>query len=167
MDIGISVGLGTDDYFHDMLQLIRQNILGQRTRNQADGGIPHTHKRPSYYELLELATRKGAEVLGIDGKLGSLEPDKKADIITFNLLNPFLTPTKDPLTSVILYGTPADIDFVIVDGKILKHDGAMNNIDIRKELLAAQDRVDDIIYRFFKDYPKQKNLWNKKLHYMI
>ncbi|NIR13120.1 MAG: amidohydrolase family protein, partial [Desulfobacterales bacterium] len=49
--------------------------------------------RPSCYSFLELATRKGAEALGIADKTGSLEPGKKADIMIFDMLNPFLTPT--------------------------------------------------------------------------
>jgi 5-methylthioadenosine/S-adenosylhomocysteine deaminase len=167
IDLGIPVGLGTDDYFHDMLQLLRQNIIGQRTRARAIGGIdgrlagdPST-ARPSFYELLELATRRGAEVLGIGGDVGSLEPGKKADIIIVDMLNPHLTPTKDPLTSIVLYGTPSDIKTVIVEGKILKRNGELTTIDTRKALLKAQERTDEIIERFFEDNPEQRKKWEK------
>jgi 5-methylthioadenosine/S-adenosylhomocysteine deaminase len=167
MELGIPVGLGTDDYFHDMLQLVRQNVIGQRTRARAVGGAlgmlsgSRMTARPSFYELLELATRRGAEVLGIDDEVGSLEPGKKADVITFNMLNPYLTPTKDPLTSIVLYGTSNDIDAVIVDGKILKRDGELTTIDREKALLTAQERTDEIIERFFEDHPEQRRTWEK------
>lgn len=167
LDAGIPVGLGTDDYFHDMLQLLRENIAGQRARAKVVGGAEEMLSgdrltaRPTFYELLELATRKGAEMLGIGGEVGSLEPGKKADVITVDMINPYLTPTKDPLTSIILYGTSADIDTVIVDGNILKQDRGLVTIDIRRVLGEAQRRVDEIIERFFVDHPGQRRNWEK------
>ena len=167
MDAGIPVGLGTDDYFHDMLQLLRENLAGQSARARAVGGVERMLSgsrltaRPTFYELLELATRKGAETLGIDGEVGSLEPGKKADVITFDMVNPYLTPTKDPLTSIVLYGTSSDIDAVVVDGNFLKRDGHLVTIELREALIEAQGRVDEIIERFFEDHPGQRRNWEK------
>ncbi len=96
----------------------------------------------------------------------SLEQGKKADVITFNMLNPFLTPTKDPLTSIILYGSSADIDTVIVDGNILKENGLLTTMDMKQALLTAQVRVEKIIDRFFREHPKQKTNWQQKVPYM-
>ncbi len=168
LDTGIPVGLGTDDYYHDILQLLRENIAGQRARTRAVGGAEgmlsgnRLTSRPTYYELLELATRKGAEVLGVNDKVGSLEPGKKADIITVDMANPYLTPTKDSLTSIVLYGTSSDIDTVIVDGRILKRDKNLTTIDLPDALSRAQTRVDQIIDRFFQDHPDQRKNWEKK-----
>jgi 5-methylthioadenosine/S-adenosylhomocysteine deaminase len=172
MDMGIPVGLGTDDYYHDMLQLMRENIEGQRVWAKAAGGsygMLSSHRRtarPTYYEFLELATRRGAEVLGLDGEVGSLEPGKKADVITIDLLNPYLTPTMDPLTSTVLYATSSDIDDVIVDGRFLKRDGVLTTIEAREALLKAQGRVEEIIQRFFEDNPEQLEVWRRKAPYM-
>jgi 5-methylthioadenosine/S-adenosylhomocysteine deaminase len=172
MDLGIPVGLGTDDYFHDMLQLLRENIAGQAARARAVGGSlgmlagNRLTRRPSFYELLELATRKGAEVLGIDEKVGSLEEGKRADLILIDMLNPFLTPTKDPLTSIVLYGTSSDIDTVIVDGRILKRDGALTTINTAEALMKGQERVEEIIERFFEENPEQRKNWHKMVPYM-
>jgi len=171
LDLGIPVGLGTDDYFHDVLQLLRQNIAGAKTRARAVGGAEGMLSgstrtaRPTFYELLELATRGGAEALGIDGEVGSLEPGKKADVITVDMLNPFLKPTRDPLTSTVLYGTSNDVDTVIVDGRILKRDGALTSFDMKEALLTAQGRTDEIIDRFFDDHPDQRKAWRKKVWY--
>ena len=172
MDLGIPLGLGTDDYHHDMLPLLRQNITGQRTRARLTGGAegrlsssPIT-RRPSLYQLLELATRRGAEVLGIADEVGSLEPGKKADVITIDLKNPYLTPTKDPLTSFILYGSSRDVDNVLVDGCFLKKDGKLTTINLEKELSAAQQKVEEIIAKFFQEHPGQKKSWEQKAFYM-
>ena len=172
MDLGIPVGLGTDDYFHDMLQLLRENITGQEARARALGGSlgmlagNRLTRRPSFYDLLELATRRGAEVLGIDDKVGSLEEGKRADIIMVDMMNPFLTPTKDPLTSIVLYGTSGDIDTVIVDGRTLKKDGSLTTIDTTEALLKGQERVEEIIERFFEENPEQRKNWHKMVPYM-
>jgi 5-methylthioadenosine/S-adenosylhomocysteine deaminase len=168
LDTGIPVGLGTDDYYHDILQLLRENIAGQKARARAVGGSEgmlsgnRLTSRPTCHELLELATRKGAEVLGLDRDVGSLEPGKKADVITVDMANPYLTPTKDPLTSIVLYGTSSDIDTVIVDGSILKRDKSLTTIDLPDALGRAQIRVDQIVERFFEDYPDQRRNWEKK-----
>ncbi len=172
LDMDIPVGLGTDDYHHDMLQLLRQNIAGQVARarliESAEEMLASDRRtfRPTCYELLELATRRGAETLGIDEKVGSLEPGKKADLITINMLNPYLTPTKDPLTSIVLYGSPADVDTVIVGGKILKKDGDLTSIDLQPALTAAQGRVEEIIDRFLQEHPDQRKAWEKKAPYL-
>jgi len=172
MDMDIPIGLGTDDYHHDMLHLLRENRAGQAARAHLIEGAEEMLAsnrrtfRPTCYELLELATRRGAETLGINGEAGSLEPGKKADIITINMRNPYLTPTNDPLTSIVLYGSPADIDTVIVDGRILKKDGALTSINVEHALTTAQDRVEEIIDRFFQDHPDQRKAWEQKASYM-
>ena len=117
--------------------------------------------RPTFYELLELATRKGAETLGMGREVGSLEPNKKADVITVDMNNPYLTPTKDSLTSIVLYGISSDIDTVIVDGNILKQDRGLVTIDLQRALGEAQRRVNEIIERFFEDHPSKRRNWEK------
>ena len=172
MDMGIPVGLGTDDYYHDMLQLMRENIEGQRAWAKAAGGaygMLSSERRttcPTFYEFLELVTRRGAEVLGLGDEVGSLEPGKKADVITVDLFNPYLTPTMDPLTSIVLYATSSDISDVIVDGRFLKRDGVLTTIDMKEALLRAQVRVEEIIQRFFEENPEQHEAWRRKAPYM-
>ena len=163
IQMGIPVGLGTDDYHHDMLTLLRQQISGQANRRRLPGG--DSTENTSFYELLELATRRGAEVLGIDNEVGSIEPGKKADIIIFDMMNPYLTPTKEPLTSIVLYGSSTDIDTVIVDGVLLKENGRLTTIDTKEALLAGQERAERIINTFFEEHPEQRRNWERAVPY--
>lgn len=169
LDMGIPVGLGTDDYHHDMLQLLRQNLAGQAVWARLTGGAAEMlagsrrTSRPGFRELLEMATRKGAEVLGMEAQIGSLEKGKRADILTVNMDNPYLTPTQDPLTSIVLYGASADIDTVIVDGAVLKRDGVLTTLDLPQALSTAQERTEAIIGRFFREHPEQQALWEQKV----
>ena len=170
LDMGIPVGLGTDDYYHDMTDLIRKQRNGVMTRASKVGGYlgmindSRRTARPSFYEMMELATRGGAEVFKMGDVVGSLEVGKKADVITFDLMNPYITPTRDPITSVFLYGTPGDIDNVICDGKFLKKDGSLTTIDMKDALLNAQATCDEIIDKFFEEHLDQKQIWQNKAH---
>jgi 5-methylthioadenosine/S-adenosylhomocysteine deaminase len=172
LDMGIPLGLGTDDYYHDFLQLFKELLMGQSSRAALIEGAEQMlsgsrlTSRPNFYELLELATRRGAEALGIGDQVGSLEMGKKADIITINLNNPFLTPSLDPLTSVVLYGASADIDNVLVDGRAVKRGGEFVSLDLKQALAAAQARVEEIRERFFHDYPHQRERWEARVPYM-
>ena len=170
VDLGIPVGLGTDDYFHDMLHLIRTQREGSLRRGKMTKsylgmlGSEKVSASPDFYSMFELATIGGAKTLGVDDKVGSLEVGKKADIITIDLMNPYLLPTKDPISSVFLYGTPGDIDNVIVDGRFLKKDKKMTTVNMGKALLAAQGTVEEIIGKFFEEHPDQKKLWESRAH---
>ena len=121
--------------------------------------------RPNFYEILELATIKGAEAMGLDKEVGSLEPGKKADIITFNMENPHLMPAIEPVTSIILYGTSADIDTVIIEGKILKENGAMKGVELNKAKYEAREVVEDIWDKWFEDYPEIKSIYQSNIPY--
>jgi 5-methylthioadenosine/S-adenosylhomocysteine deaminase len=171
VDRGIPVGFGTDDYFHNMNDLLREIREGQLTRARlvggADGMFADNRRtaRPTFYELLERATRGGAEALGIDKDVGSLEPSKKADVITFNMVNPYITPTREPMTSIFLYATPGDIDNVVCDGRFLKRDGRLTTIDMKKALTTAQATCDQIIESFFQEHSDQRLHWKKAAPY--
>lgn len=172
MDMGIPLALGTDDFYHDMLQLIRENLMGQSFRagllESAEQmfGEDRITSRPYLYEMLELATRKGAEAIGMDKEIGSIEVGKKADLITIDLENPFLLPTNDPLTSIVLYGSSSDIDNVMIDGKLVKRDSQFTTFNPKKAYADAQKRVKEIREKLFTDHPHQRDIWLRKIPYM-
>lgn len=171
-DAGVRVGFGTDDYFHDMLPLLRRNYTGQKNRaakiGGADGVDPDNRPnfRPTFYDLLEMATIGGAETLHMDHFIGSIEVGKKADIILINADQPYVTPTQDPLASVVLYASGSDVDTVLVNGKILKQNGKLTTIDMANALSTAQARAASIIHKFFQDYPDIKSEWEARVPYM-
>jgi len=172
LDMGIQVGLGTDDYHHDMIPLLRKNLRGQSIRarfieSDKPGRSSRRARRLTFYDLLELATIGGAKAIGMDKEVGSLEAGKKADIITVDLNNPYLTPTRDPITGFVLYGSSRDIDNVLVDGRFLKRNSQLTTIDMDDSLNRAQDRVEYIIDKFFKEHPEQKRKWESQVPYRI
>ena len=167
LDMGIPVGLGTDNVYHSMNETLRVGLFASRIRSQFVGGSNRmlAVERPSHLEMLELATIKGAEVMGLDDKVGSLEPGKRADIIAYDMMSPHLTPTMEPLSSILLYGTSPDIDTVIVDGEIRKENHRIKGSDMNKILTDAQRRVDELWTTFFEDNPESRRLWEIYLPY--
>ncbi|MFC1804103.1 amidohydrolase family protein, partial [Thermoproteota archaeon] len=167
LEMGITVGLATDNVFHSMNETIRVGLFASRIRSEFIGGSNRMNKgiKPGYLEMLELATIRGAEVLGIEKEVGSIESNKKADIILYDLTSPHLQPTMDPVSSVVLYGTSGDIDTVLVDGTIIKKDHKIQGKNVKLIVEKSQERVKELWGEFFKDNPESKKLWDKYLSY--
>ena len=80
-------------------------------------------------QALELGTIEGARSMGMDDRLGSLRPGKRADLIVIspNTLN--MAVLTDPAHIALEATGPENIDTVIVDGRILKRGGKLVAID--------------------------------------
>jgi 5-methylthioadenosine/S-adenosylhomocysteine deaminase len=76
-----------------------------------------------------MATRWGAEALGMGGKTGSIEPGKAADIVLADMRKPHLTPLYDIFSHLVYSMNAADIDTVIINGRIILHDRSLSTGD--------------------------------------
>lgn len=83
---------------------------------------------------LLMATKMGAETLGLGDHLGSLEKGKLADIITMNLQRPHLIPIYDVYSHIVYSAMASDVDAVIVNGRLLVSQGKLVS-DRENELL--------------------------------
>ena len=80
-------------------------------------------------KLIETATITAARVLGLDDRIGSLTPGKRADIVLIRK-GPFgNSAAPDACAHVLLQTSPRDIDTVIVDGEIRMRGGALAGFD--------------------------------------
>jgi len=73
-------------------------------------------------EILEMATIRGAEVLGIGKEAGSLEKGKWADLIFLDSKSPRLNPKKKIVSNIVYSACPSDITKVMVGGRVI-YDG--------------------------------------------
>ena len=89
-------------------------------------------------KALELGTIEGARSMGIDDKIGSLKPGKRADLIAIspNALN--MAIVTDPAHLVLEATGPENVDTVVVDGRILKAGGKLAGLDTRKVIAEAR-----------------------------
>jgi cytosine/adenosine deaminase-related metal-dependent hydrolase len=99
-------------------------------------GIPwkdtDTEKLPpvGFHEVIEMATINGARALGLGDVTGSLTPGKRADIILIRTSDLNIAPLAQIETTVVQSATPANVDTVMVDGRILKRDGRLSYFDV-------------------------------------
>ena len=75
--------------------------------------------------VLELGTIDGARSMGIDDKVGSLKPGKRADIITVTTRALNMGGFADPAHLLVGSALPENVDTVVIDGRILKRDGKL------------------------------------------
>jgi cytosine/adenosine deaminase-related metal-dependent hydrolase len=78
-----------------------------------------------------MATVSGARSIGRND-LGRLEVGAKADIITIELDTPTPINEHNLYDQLILFRNPQNVSNVLVNGKILKKDGILLNIDVEK-----------------------------------
>jgi cytosine/adenosine deaminase-related metal-dependent hydrolase len=78
---------------------------------------------------LEMATLGGAQSLGLGDLTGSVTPGKRADLILVRTDTLNASPVVDPAVAIVHSATPADVDTVIVDGRVLKRDGRLTAAD--------------------------------------
>jgi len=79
--------------------------------------------------VLQLGTIEGARSIGMDSRIGSLAPGKRADIIMVNTRDLNLAGRGDPAHLLVEAAQPANVDTVMVDGRILKRRGRLTAID--------------------------------------
>jgi len=80
-------------------------------------------------KVLLMATRWGAEVLGLGKVTGSLEKGKAADIVMADLKKPHLTPMYNIYSHIVYSMRPSDVEMVMVDGKIVVNEGKLMTAD--------------------------------------
>ena len=76
-------------------------------------------------EALDWATMGGARMLGLDHRIGSLTPGKQADIVLIGTSRLNMIPVHDPVASVVFHASAADVDTVLVAGRLRKRGGAL------------------------------------------
>ncbi|GAA4987200.1 amidohydrolase family protein [Yinghuangia aomiensis] len=149
IDHGILPGISTDivavgsgDLFSQMrLGLQHQRALDNH-RVHRSGGMPAAIDL-TVRDAFTWATRGSAEALGLGDRIGSLTPGKQADVIVVKPRMD-LAPTGHPLGTVVLQSTAADVDTVLVAGRVRKQAGRLVGIDtaaVRTRAVEAADRI--------------------------
>lgn len=81
-------------------------------------------------DVLHWATQGGANAMGIGELVGSITPGKRADVVLIDARRLGLLPLTDPVATVVQSATPADVDTVIADGRIIKQAGRLVAINV-------------------------------------
>jgi 5-methylthioadenosine/S-adenosylhomocysteine deaminase len=123
---GIPVGLSVDTTVlsgnADMFNIMKATLNIENGRSENEFKL--TARR-----VLELATIEGARSMGIDDKVGSLKAGKRADLIMVSTRAINLGVFTDPAHMLVTSAQPANVDTVVVDGRILKRNGRLTHLN--------------------------------------
>lgn len=89
-------------------------------------------------ETIEMSTLRGAEALGLGAVTGSLIPGKRADLILIDTNGINIAPMAHIETTVLQSASPANVDTVMVDGRILKRKKRLVGFDVERIVKQAQ-----------------------------
>jgi 5-methylthioadenosine/S-adenosylhomocysteine deaminase len=146
---GIAVGLGSDgEKENNNLDLLEEmkfaSLLQKVSTLDPTTGDP--------WDILAMATLEGARALGLDTETGSLEPGKKADVITVDLRKLHTTPLLrgddfNAAAHLVFSTGAADVDHVWVDGRLLVDGGRVLSVDTEQVRLRAQNAAEELFRR--------------------
>src|SRR5262249_45806061 len=118
----------------DMFMAMRQMMDTQFVRSKDPLSV-------SARQVLEMATINGAWDLGLADRTGSLTPGKRADMILVRTRDLNMAPLGDPATAIVRSAQPHNVDTVVVDGRILKHNGRLMALDVDEVVTQAVESL--------------------------
>ena len=146
---GLDVGLGSDGEKEnnnvDIMQEMKfASLLQKVTTLDPTVGDP--------WEILEMATIGGARTLALEAVTGSLEPGKRADIVTVDLRRPHMTPLLhgddfNVPAHLVFSASGADVADVWVDGHHVVGGGSVLRIDEAEVMATAQAAAEELFER--------------------
>ena len=146
LQAGVHVGLGTDGAASnndlDMWEEIRLAALLQKVDQMDPEVMPA-------YTVLTMATRGGAEAIGLGDSIGSLVVGKRADIIQVSFDDVHFIPTYNVISHLVYVADEQDVTSVVVDGKILMKDKELLTIDterVKKEATELAARIQKALH---------------------
>jgi 5-methylthioadenosine/S-adenosylhomocysteine deaminase len=145
----IAVGLGSDgEKENNNLDLIEEmkfaSLLQKVSTLDPTTGDP--------WDILDLATLSGARAMGLDAVTGSLEPGKRADVVTVDLRGLHCTPLlhgryANAPAHLVFSSSGRDVTNVWVDGRRLVADRVVTSVDVEAVRRRAQDAAEELFER--------------------
>ncbi|RMF83683.1 MAG: amidohydrolase, partial [Nitrospinota bacterium] len=138
---GVTVGLGTDGSMssdnQNLFEAMRFAALVGKVR------FPYEQERWIGAETAwKMVTTGSARVLGLASDIGAIAPGRKADLILVRTGSVFLRPLNHPLQALVYAETGADVDTVIVDGRIVVEQGRVLTVDEERLYARAQEAAE-------------------------
>jgi 5-methylthioadenosine/S-adenosylhomocysteine deaminase len=136
-EAGLNVAIGTDGAASNndlsMLDEIRTAALLANA-----GGLAADEHPVSAHEWLRIGTLNGARALGMADCIGSILPDKWADLCCIDLQRPQTQPVYDPAPHLVYSVSRDQVTDVWVAGRAVLANGALTQLDLTDVLRRAQ-----------------------------
>ncbi len=127
---GIVVGIGSDGPSSgntlDLFTQFRMIPSFQKTKYHDRSIFPAR-------EILKMGTIEGANVLGAEDQIGSIEPGKQADLVLLETRSVNMFPVYNPYSAVVYSANAANVDSVWVGGRQVVKEHCLTETEIQKE----------------------------------
>ncbi len=135
LGLGIAMGLGTDGVAgsnndHNMMEEMDLAAKLQKVTTGDPRALPAL-------QAFEMATITGARALHLDTLIGSIEKNKRADMITISLAGAHAVPLYNVYSQLVYALKGSDITDVMVNGRPIVRDRRMLTLDARSILQKA------------------------------
>jgi 5-methylthioadenosine/S-adenosylhomocysteine deaminase len=127
MSRGVRVALGTDSACCNDSNNLLETVKWAALVHNSLTSDPEHWIGPE--RALALATRSGADALGLSAVTGAIEPGLSADLTLFRLDAPSFVPLIDPVRQLVMAESGAAVDMVMVAGELVFRDGKCVRVD--------------------------------------
>jgi cytosine/adenosine deaminase-related metal-dependent hydrolase len=146
----------------DFFSAMRATLSAHRSRDHLEAhakGETMAVNRLRAEDVLWMATMGGAKALGMEDKIGSITPGKKADLLLIkNDQSPTMTPILNPSAHVVYQAGTADVHTVVVNGRVVKYEGKRIGLDIAPARDAVAKSVEYVRSQF------GEQVWEEGMH---
>jgi len=144
LNAGVTVALGTDSPCSnnnaDMFEVMKVTALLHK-------GVNKNPTLLSAEQVLRMATVEGAKALLWDHQIGSIETGKDADLVIVDFKKPHLYPLYNEVSHLVYSARAADVDTVLVKGKIVMENREVKTVDIHKVMEMAEKTKEKLLTR--------------------
>lgn len=137
---GVRIGLGADGPpCNNRLSIFHEMSLAATLHNLRWGA-----GAIDAWSVLELATWRGADVIGLSSEVGRLTVGYRADVVVLGPTAWAMEPRGDPAAMIVYGGGAESVRHVLVDGQVVVADGALATADaevVRTDARAAATAV--------------------------
>jgi len=161
LEAGLVLSLSCDVMSSNSGDMFTQMRLGLQDARALENDRSHrrrtdpTELRHTVRDALTWATINGAKALGLDDRIGSLTPGKRADVIVvgpgggrLNMLG-----LANPVGAVVQQANASNVQTVLLDGAPVKRDGRLLGVDEHRIAAMLDDSREGILERTLADGP--------------
>jgi cytosine/adenosine deaminase-related metal-dependent hydrolase len=149
----VRVALGSDSPNNsnhlDMVRTLNMAALQYKDARQDMRQIPAE-------QALELATRRGAQALGLGASIGAIEPGKRADLVLFDTQRPEWQALFNPINNLVYNADGRSVHTVIVDGRVVVDAYRQAFVDEGRLFARVQEIGERLLARTGVDLPRSR-----------
>jgi 5-methylthioadenosine/S-adenosylhomocysteine deaminase len=144
LEHGVNIGVGGDasdcSNFADMVRVMYlAAVLPKDYRN--DPGISAAET------AIEMATINGAKALGMADEIGSLEPEKRADVIIINMWSPEWIPNYSEVQNLVYSADGRSVETIYVNGRLIMENRKVLTVDENEVITRCMELSEKLLQR--------------------